>query len=72
MTVMLQDFDGGPIGLTPLASTLGMDITELTRDVEPYLVRAGLWSLMPGGRGATKATWIVITGDSPAMINGRR
>lgn len=32
----------GPVGLAPLAASLGMDPTELTKDVEPYLLMAGL------------------------------
>jgi Holliday junction DNA helicase RuvB len=71
MRVLLEQFDGGPIGLAPLACALNMDVTEMSRDVEPYLLQAGLWQLLPGGRGATKATWQVVTGSVPLLVNGR-
>jgi Holliday junction DNA helicase RuvB len=71
MRVLLEQFAGGPIGLAPLACALNMDPTELTRDVESYLIGAGLWALMPGGRGATALTWQVETGHVPPLINGR-
>lgn len=72
LTVMLEDFDGGPVGVTPLCGKLGIHHTELTRDIEPYLLQAGLWALLAGGRGATRDTWLVMTGKVPALINGRR
>lgn len=71
MRLLLDEFDGGPIGLAPLASSFGVDVTELTRDIEPYLVQAGVWALQPSGRAATRDTWKIITGSVPPIINGR-
>ena len=67
---LLGRFRGGSIGLKPLSTALGMDITELTDDVLPYLIQAGLWEQQPRGQAATKALWLHMTGKIPPLING--
>lgn len=70
LRALATEFVGGPTGLAPLAASLGMDATELTRDVEPYLLQAGLLQLQPRGRAATRATYIALGLRVPALING--
>lgn len=70
LCAVTDEFFGGPIGLNPLATTLGMDPTELSKDIEPYLVKAGLLRHLPRGRAATRATYIVQGLPIPILING--
>lgn len=70
LRALCMDFLGGPVGLAPLACQLGMDPGELTKDVEPYLVQAGLWRLLPRGRAATRASYVVLDLPVPPLVNG--
>lgn len=72
LRTLVDDFKGGPIGLTPFATALGMDSSELTKDVEPYPLRAGLVALRGRGRCATRATYLVLDREIPPMLNGWR
>lgn len=72
LRMLCDDFRGGPVGLAPLTAALQMDRTELTRDVEPYLMQAGLIALKGRGRAATRATYLVLGAKVPAMLNGWR
>lgn len=65
-------FRGGPVGLGPLCSMLGMDTSELTREIEPYLIQAGLWMVRGKGRSATRAAYLVRGRRVPPMVNGWR
>ena len=47
-----------------------MDPTELTRDIEPYLIQSGLLKLQPRGRCATKATYLALGMRVPPLVNG--
>lgn len=67
---LAEEFLGGPVGVAPLAASLGMDAQELTKDVEPYLVRAGLLALGPRGRMATRASYVAVGLSVPALVNG--
>ncbi|CAI9410096.1 MULTISPECIES: Holliday junction branch migration DNA helicase RuvB [Aestuariimicrobium] len=50
-------FNGGPVGLSTLAISVGEE-TETVEDVaEPYLVRQGFLMRTPRGRVATPAAW---------------
>ncbi|GLK18537.1 MULTISPECIES: Holliday junction branch migration DNA helicase RuvB [Herbiconiux] len=57
MTTILQRFDGGPVGLSTLAVSVGEEAETIEAVVEPFLVRIGLISRTPRGRIATKAGW---------------
>jgi len=72
LSVLLDSFRGGAIGLNPFASTLGYSTAELTGDVEPYLIQAGLLQLRGRGRCATRATYLVLDRKVPPMLNGWR
>jgi Holliday junction DNA helicase RuvB len=57
MSVLLERFDGGPVGLNTLAVSVGEESETIESVVEPFLVRIGLISRTPRGRIATKAGW---------------
>jgi len=55
MQVILDRFDGGPVGLSTLAVSVGEEAETIESVVEPFLVRAGLIARTPRGRIATAA-----------------
>ncbi len=57
MSIILERFDGGPVGLNTLAVSVGEEADTIEAVVEPFLVRIGLLSRTPRGRVATKAGW---------------
>jgi Holliday junction DNA helicase RuvB len=57
MSIILERFDGGPVGLNTLAVSVGEEAETIEAVVEPFLVRIGLLSRTPRGRIATKAGW---------------
>ncbi|MGV8852719.1 MAG: Holliday junction branch migration DNA helicase RuvB [Rhodoglobus sp.] len=57
MQTVLTRFDGGPVGLSTLAVSVGEEAETVESVVEPFLVRIGLLSRTPRGRVATRAAW---------------
>ena len=55
LKVILDQYDGGPVGLEALAATLNEEADTLVDVVEPYLLKSGLLRRTPRGREATKA-----------------
>ena len=57
MLAILRRFNGGPVGLSTLAVSVGEEADTIESVVEPFLVRIGLISRTPRGRVATPAAW---------------
>jgi holliday junction DNA helicase RuvB len=57
MKIVLERFDGGPVGLNTLAVSVGEEAETIESVVEPFLVRIGLLTRTPRGRVATAAAW---------------
>ena len=57
MTILLERFDGGPVGLNTLAVSVGEESETIESVVEPFLVRIGLITRTPRGRVATRQAW---------------
>jgi holliday junction DNA helicase RuvB len=57
METILTRFDGGPVGLSTLAVSVGEEAETIESVVEPFLVRIGLISRTPRGRVATTRAW---------------
>ena len=57
MKIVLERFDGGPVGLNTLAVSVGEEAETIESVVEPFLVRIGLLTRTPRGRVATRAAW---------------
>lgn len=55
LKVILEQYDGGPVGLEALAATLNEESDTLVDVVEPYLLKVGLLRRTSRGREATKA-----------------
>jgi Holliday junction DNA helicase RuvB len=57
MSIILERFDGGPVGLNTLAVSVGEEAETIESVVEPFLVRIGLLTRTPRGRVATRQAW---------------
>jgi Holliday junction DNA helicase RuvB len=58
LRVMLERFDGGPVGIEALAASVGEERTTLEDVVEPYLVKEGFVTRSPRGRIATGKAYL--------------
>lgn len=55
LRIIIEKFNGGPIGLKTLAAALGEEEETLEEIYEPYLIRLGFLDRTPRGRVATPA-----------------
>ncbi len=53
LRLIIEDFDGGPVGLSSLAVALGEEADTLEEVYEPYLIQNGLLQRTARGRIAT-------------------
>jgi Holliday junction DNA helicase RuvB len=53
LAVLIEKFDGGPVGLENLAIALSEELDTLTDVTEPYLIQAGFIARTPRGRVAS-------------------
>lgn len=53
MKTLIENFDGGPVGLNTLAVAVGEDAGTLEEVYEPFLIQNGLLMRTPRGRAAT-------------------
>ncbi len=54
---LIKRFNGGPVGLETLASTIGEEMNNLEEVCEPYLLKLGLINKTPRGRVATEKAY---------------
>jgi Holliday junction DNA helicase RuvB len=66
LEVLIKKFNGGPVGLTTLAMSIGEEAETIETISEPYLVRRGLIARTPRGRMATAAGWAHLGLTPPA------
>ncbi len=57
LDAIVERFDGGPVGLSTLAVSVGEEAETIEAVVEPFLVRSGLIARTPRGRVATAQAW---------------
>ena len=57
LTVMIEKFGGGPVGLDTLAAALSEDAGTLEEVYEPYLLQNGLIQRTPRGRIVTELAY---------------
>ncbi len=53
LNALIKRYNGGPVGLETLASTIGEEVRNLEEVYEPYLLKLGLINKSPRGRVAT-------------------
>jgi len=57
LRVLLETFDGGPVGVESLAASLNEEVDTLVDTVEPFLLKAGYLKRTSRGRVATKLSF---------------
>jgi Holliday junction DNA helicase RuvB len=68
ITALVEQFRGGPAGVSTLASAVGEEKDTIESVVEPYLVRVGLIARTPRGRSATPAAWALLGKEHPGGL----
>lgn len=58
LNTMINKFDGGPVGIEAVATTIGEDVGTVEEVYEPYLVQSGLIARTPRGRIVTKEGYL--------------
>lgn len=57
LSVMIEHFNGGPVGLETMAATTGEDAQTIEEVYEPYLLQIGYLNRTPRGRMATPSAY---------------
>jgi len=57
LKTMVEQFDGGPVGINSLAASLSEERGTIEDVVEPYLIQQGYVMRTSRGRQATRKTW---------------
>ena len=57
LKLMIESFNGGPVGIETFAVALGEDIRTIEDVYEPYLIQKGFISRTPRGRKVTKLAY---------------
>ncbi|WP_294344278.1 Holliday junction branch migration DNA helicase RuvB [Prosthecochloris sp.] len=65
MLTLIEKFDGGPVGISSLAVSVGEEQDTIEEVYEPYLIQTGFISRTPRGRVATKNAYLKFTGSFP-------
>ena len=70
LRVLIEQFNGGPVGLGTLAMAVGEERETVESVAEPFLVRSGFISRSPRGRTATPAAWRHLGKKAPELAIG--
>ncbi len=70
LRLIIEDFDGGPVGLSSLAVALGEEADTLEEVYEPYLIQNGLLQRTARGRMATSKAYRRFGYDVPPGSGG--
>jgi len=65
LEVLVEKFDGGPVGVESLATALNEDRGTLEDVVEPFLIQQGYLMRTPRGRQATRKTFQLLGLTAP-------
>ena len=70
LRVLIEQFNGGPVGLGTLAMAVGEERETVESVAEPFLVRSGFIARSPRGRTATAAAWRHLGKKAPEVAMG--
>ena len=65
LSVMIEHYNGGPVGLETIAAATGEDAQTIEEVYEPYLLQIGYLNRTPRGRIAMPAAWQHLGYQSP-------
>jgi Holliday junction DNA helicase RuvB len=57
LSIIIERFEGGPVGIDSLAAALGEERGTIEDVLEPYLIQQGFLLRTPRGRVATRRSW---------------
>lgn len=69
LTTIIDKFNGGPVGLTTIATALGEDAETVEEVYEPFLIKEGFIKRTPRGREVTMLAYSHL-GKSPVSSQG--
>jgi len=69
LSVIIENYGGGPVGLDTLAAATGEDSQTIEEVYEPYLMQIGYLNRTPRGRVTTAAAWRHLGFDPPTAQN---
>ena len=58
LSVMINNYDGGPVGIKTLAANIGEDRDTIEEVYEPYLLQKGFLIRTPRGRAVTNRAYL--------------
>ena len=58
LTIIIDKFNGGPVGLSTIATALGEDSGTLEEVYEPFLIKEGFLKRTPRGREVTDLAYV--------------
>ncbi len=65
LEILIEKFNGGPVGLKTMAAALSEEEATLEEVIEPYLLQLGLLERSPRGRVATRKAYEHLDFDMP-------
>lgn len=71
LSIIIDNYDGGPVGLETLAATIGEDSDTLEDVWEPFLIQSGFIQRTPRGRMATPLAYQHLSRPLPQGLQGR-
>ncbi|MGH2840412.1 MAG: Holliday junction DNA helicase RuvB C-terminal domain-containing protein, partial [Solirubrobacteraceae bacterium] len=66
LRALCEKFEGGPVGLSTLAVTVGEEQDTIEDVYEPFLLQCGLLKRTPRGRAATRRAFAHLELEPPA------
>ena len=57
LLAIIKKFNGGPVGIESVASSIGEEVTTIEDVYEPYLLQQGFLKRTPRGRVATSLAY---------------
>ncbi len=70
LLAIIEQFEGGPVGLETIAAAISEESDTVFDVYEPFLLKCGLLQRTPRGRIATPAAWHHVGIDPPATFEG--
>ena len=67
MKLIIEKYDGGPVGIETIAAALCEDVKTIEDVCEPYLLQAGLILRTPRGRKVSPEAYRLLNIKPPSM-----
>jgi len=72
LSVMIDLFSGGPVGVDALAAAIGEERGTIEDVIEPFLIQQGFLMRTPRGRMATRRAWLHLGITPPSGTDPQR